>query len=638
MTRVLKPARFRALALSVGASSFALACSFGTVDDTDAVGQGPTDLGSMGDQEMGDEEMGDQATPDIVDNSQDPGTGGSADPVANQPQTPVDAAMDDFAGMGADGEQFQTEIAQQVLGVLELNCGGCHSNGVELGGVGAILDFQSLVDSGKLVMGERENSSLYTRMKAGTMPPASSTQRPGAGDIDLVGQFIDDLQAPGGDECEPLDFMTYDEMFDIMLQDVLRQDAEDRPFTRYLTASYSSNAGDCGRDLQRQRYGLFKMINSVSLNTRITQPVAVDADELIYRIDIRDYDWDREIDLEDDGIVDFDDAWLAMIDIAAPYAVEFEGDEAEELKAQTGVAIPNIPINAWLQEVTTNDLYYALIDGRQNINDTEVDLGIDEDEQREDRTFWRAGFSTSGVSKQERAVTRQEIGTYQGNYWLSQDFADLVGQDSLYADPLDFEFNGGEAIYSLPNGLQAYYATNDEGDRVSEVPVNIVIDPAQNNGVVTNAASCHSCHNGGMIPFEDTVRKYVEANPLNFDAVTFEEVQEEYLPVDEFNRIVEEDSERHVAAVERAGVPRGTADPVSRIFLDFQLGSVDAVKAAGELNVPLDIFQENIERLDPVLSPLQNGGGVDRNFFTNVYFDSLCIMQSSSQNRPANCN
>jgi hypothetical protein len=394
--------------------------------------------------------------------------------------------------------------------------------------------------------------------------------------------------------------------------------------------------------LQRQRFALFKMINSVSLNTRITQPQAIDANELVYRIDIRDYDWDRPMDLEDDGIVDFDDGWEAILAADGlqngQYAVEFEGDEADELKLQTGEAIPYLPVNAWLQEVTTNDLYYVLIDGRQNINDTEVDLGVDELASIEEERFFRAGFSTSGVSKQERAVTRQDIGEYFGNYWLSQDFADNVGNESLYSDPLDFEFNGGEAIYSLPNGMQAYYATDDDGNRVSEVPANIVIDPAQNNGTVTNAASCHSCHNAGMIPFTDTVRPFVLANPQLFDAETFEAVQEEYLEVEEFNRIVEADSKMHVDAVERAGVPRGTPDPISRVFLKFDLGNVTAEIAAGELGVPVDVLRDNITRLDPRLGNLQvEGGYVDRNTFSDTFFDSICIMQSFSQNRPANC-
>jgi serine/threonine-protein kinase len=657
MKSVFTRTRLRTLTLGVGASAFAMACSFGSVEGDDNSDFTPVDA-------IDSEPVLDSTNTD-VDPAVNPNTGvegtvedGATTGEQSAPSTTPANTQDPMSAMGDDygSAEFTTDLAREAMGILELNCAGCHSNGVALGGVADILNFGALIDQGKLARGSREDSSVYTRMSLGTMPPASSTQRPDAGQIDLVGQFIDGLT--GVETCEPLDYLSYDEMFDVMLQDVLTVDQNDRQFTRYLTASYSVNSGECGRDLERQKHALYKMINSVSLSPQIRQPVAVDQDETIFRIDIRDYEWDRQIDLNGSGILgdsaevvlgsgilvdDADDGWRAIVDAVGEYAVEFEGDEADELKRQTGDGvvdepIPFLPINAFVKEVTTGDLYYGLIDGRQNLKATELDLGVDPEQSIEDETFWRAGFSTSGVSKQERAVTRQFIGIYQGNYWLSQDFADNVGNDSLYSNPLDFEFNGGEAIYSLPNGLQAYYATDDDGNRVSEVPVNIVIDPAQNNGIVTNAASCHSCHNGGMIPFTDTVREYVlGSGRLQLDAQTIEDVQKEYLPVEEFNRVVEEDSERHLVAVERAGVPRGTADPVSRVFLKFQLEDLNATTVAGELGIPVDDMLDNLNILDPILAPLRGGGVVSREQFTGVYFDSICRMQVSSQNRPANC-
>lgn len=635
MTVLFRPSTLRSIALGLGGSAFSLACSFGeiqgelvtpeTLDEVNVTnGQGADDDGVGADvQDIQGEDTLVAGSGDEDNDSGDNNSQVAASPMGG-------GMMSDFGN-----DEFITDLALQAQGVLKLNCAGCHSNGVALGGVSEILDYQALVNGGKLVLGNKEDSTLFSRMAAGTMPPASSSQRPSDGDIALVGEFIDGLS--GGENCEPVAFMTMDDKYELMLDDILAQDIDDREFIRYLGADYASNAGVCGSALQRQRYSLFKLINSVSLNSRITQPVAIDSDQLIFRIDIRDYNWDRAIDLEDDGIVDFEDAWLATLDQVGEYAIEFEGAEADQLKLQTGVAVPFLSINAWVQDVTTGDLYYALIDGRQNINATQLDLGVDEQESIDEGTLWRAGFKTSGVSKQDRNLTRQEVGNYRGSYWLSQDFAD-VGSESSFADPLGFAFNGGEAIYNLPNGLQAYYATDDDGNRAVEVPVNIVIDPAQNNGVVTNAASCHSCHNGGMIPFRDTVRDYVLTNKVGFDAETIEGVEEQFPVQADFNRVVEEDSERHLSAVERAGVPRGTPDAVSRVYLQFQLGDIDASTAAGELGIELDDLLGNMGLLDPVLAPLSvEGGVVDRAKFTEVFFDSLCRMQSFSENRPANC-
>ncbi|MEY2931491.1 MAG: Serine/threonine-protein kinase pkn1, partial [Pseudomonadota bacterium] len=256
----------------------------------------------------------------------------------------------------------------------------------------------------------------------------------------------------------------------------------------------------------------------------------------------------------------------------------------------------------------------------------------------------RAGFSNSGVSKQERVLNRFDQGTAGGYaYWISFDFdggGGLLskGNESIYEDPIDFNFAGGEAIFNLPNGLQAYYVANDKGVRLGEAPVGVVIDPAQNNGLVTNGASCHSCHNAGMITFTDTVRQFVVDNRVKFDNDTFEDVMDQYPSKEVFDNKMDEDSELHVRRVEEAGVPRKTPDPISRVFLDFQLGDIDATIAAGELQVTKEVLLDNIDALNPQLAALANEGGhVDRQVFTNNFLDSMCQLHTVDENAPNNC-
>src|SRR5690606_15958463 len=150
-----------------------------------------------------------------------------------------------------------------------------------------------------------------------TMPPADQRPQltPTPSQIELVGQFIDELVLPGSaPPCSPLPLRDVDSQIRLLRDDIAARDERQQPFTRYLTVSYSSNAGDCGRTLERQRLALFKGINSVSTSTTIARPVAIDAEQTIYRIDIRDYDWDRPIDLEDNDVsdpanIDFADGW-----------------------------------------------------------------------------------------------------------------------------------------------------------------------------------------------------------------------------------------------------------------------------------------------------------------------------------------
>jgi hypothetical protein len=496
-------------------------------------------------------------------------------------------------------------------------------------------------------------------MQQQSMPPAfERVQRPTYGQIDQVGQFIDELPVDlyGSDAtCETLPFFEQDDQIAAMAADIQRVDARDQPFTRYLTITYSSNAGDCEGEtkaIQRQRYALFKGINSVSTESSIGIPEPIDANKTIYRIDIRDYNWDREIDLEDDGIVDFDDAWLAIVDGVGQYAVEFTGDQADDLVQDSQTAVPFLPVNAFIQFTELDDLYYALIGARANlfVFEREV-LGIDTVAEIADDNLLRGGFSNSGVSKQERVLNRFDQNTAGGYaYWISFDFDGGSGNEagnglvldlaneSIYQDPIDFAFTGGEAIFNLPNGMQAYYVAAANGNRLGEAPVGIVIDPAQNNGQVTNGASCHSCHNAGMISFTDTVRDFVLDNRTLFDNETFEAVMNQYPTQVEFQRAMDADSELHVSRVEQAGVPRRAPDPISRLFLDFQLGDVDLTIAAGELQVTKDVLLDNIQLLDPQLVNLGDEGGyVSRTVFTANFLDSMCVLHTIDENQPANC-
>jgi serine/threonine-protein kinase len=325
--------------------------------------------------------------------------------------------------------------------------------------------------------------------------------------------------------------------------------------------------------------------------------------------------------------------------------VEYTGDDADDLKADAATAVPFMPVNAFVQFTELDDLYYSLIGAKANLFDFERDvLGIDTVAEIDDNNLLRAGFSNSGVSKQERVLNRFDQNTAGGfAYWISFDFDGGVGavglaNESIYQDPLDFAFTGGEAIFNLPNGMQAYYVANAAGARLGEAPVGIVIDPAQNNGEVTNGASCHSCHNAGMITFTDTVRQYVVENRIEFDNDTYEDVLEQYPDQKAFQRVMDADSELHVSRVEQAGVPRTAPDPISRVFLDFQLGNVDATIAAGELHVTKDELIQNLQLLDPKLVNLGNEGGyVDRDIFTNAYVDALCQLHAVDENIPANC-
>ena len=641
----------RSMTLALGGSAFALACSFGNVgsgnvgsgDEPGAPPSAPPD-----DLEPRASPASDAPPADV------PPTSEMGDPTATTQQPPAMA-------YAPDEDPFTSEMGQMVRAILELNCGTCHMGQDAKGDFGYLLDMDELIANGKVVPGNKGDSQLYTRMVGGTMPPADrrSTQAPTYSQIELVGQFIDELGIPDPQSCEPLAFMDVETQIQLMRADMADRDTRDRPFTRYLTVSYSANAGDCGRALQRQRYALFKGINSVSTDPTVTQPVAIDEAETIYRIDIRDYGWDRSIDLQDNDVsdpanVDFEDGWEAIIanPTTAAYAVEYQGEAADDLALDAHTRVPFMPVNAFIQATEFGDLYYTLIGGRQSLFDFERDvLRIDTIERADENDLMRAGFSNSGVSKQERVLNRFDSGIAAGlSYWISFDFDGgnggegangferNVANDSIFANPLKFRFGGGEAIFSLQNGMQGYYAADGAGNRLATAPIGVVIDPAQNNGRVTNGASCHSCHNAGMISFTDSVRQYVVDNKVRFDRDTFDAVMDQYPDAATFQRQMDRDSNIHLQAAELAGVPQGVPDAVSRVYLDFQLRDIDLRNAAGELGVEQEVLSQNLDLLDPRLAPLGvDGGHVSRNIMSDTFLDSLCVLHAVEENAPVGC-
>ena len=59
-----------------------------------------------------------------------------------------------------------------------------------------------------------------------------------------------------------------------------------------------------------------------------------------------------------------------------------------------------------------------------------------------------------------------------------------------------FEHDGGEIIYALPNGLQAYMLVDGKDARIDAGPLDVVQDRNQHSGnpTIVNGISCMGCH------------------------------------------------------------------------------------------------------------------------------------------------
>jgi mono/diheme cytochrome c family protein len=563
--------------------------------------------------------------------------------VNNNPITPTTPAQPDPADQPDPGDPAALARAQ-AENVLASNCGQCHGPALTpaqaSAGMNYINDIDKLVDNGKIIPLSSTKSRIVERMREGSMPPVQSgLPRVSDADINVVAQFIDNPRfwpnvEPQGGVC-PDQLVDFDNLFEEVARDLQSLDDDDQLTARYITLTNRVTAGVCtDTTLDQDRQALSKLVNMLSIDTTVTPPEPINAEQTIFRIDIEDYGWDRAIDVVDaqGGVESFIDGWEAIAG-NNQYAVPFVGDTIDDIVADTGTAFPIMLADSMLDAASIGNLYYALID--VNVQDTLDnfilnDLQIDVAQNLLDEDQVRAGTTKSRISRQDRVVQRDEIEIRQGVLWQSFDFEDDQNE-SIFENPFDFAEGGTEAIFTLPNGLFGFVIADAAGNIVEDS--DILLDTNQNNFRAVTSVSCSNCHSQGLIPVVDEVREIALANAINsgLNADEVEQLRNVYPSAAEFARIVEGDSQGfYQNALARANVPREGADPMSAVFFRFDQ-DMSLEDAAGDLGLRPEDLDRNLNQLNPQLSVLHDGR-LDRDDFTQFYVDSLCTLLIVAEN------
>ena len=222
------------------------------------------------------------------------------------------------------------------------------------------------------------------------------------------------------------------------------------------------------------------------------------------------------------------------------------------------------------------------------------------------KRVWRAGFNDSRVSNNNRVVERH-LSRY-GAYWKSYDFAGSVGTQNIFRHPLSFQHDGGEIIFNLPNGLQAYYLADAKGNRLDAAPISIVSNPAASDPTVRAGLSCIGCHTQGMQTFTDEVRTVIKQNanpPYNKEGAL-----QLYVEQATMDALVSEDTDRYRQALEATGGVFGGIEPVQRFYEAFwrPLNVNHAAAAVGlETQDFLKRIRQNVFLKNLGLLVLENG-------------------------------
>lgn len=524
-----------------------------------------------------------------------------------------------------------TALAVEVQDIFTRNCAGCHgpdSNGA--GGMNYVTDLVALGLKKKVVPFDAEGSPLFGRVEREEMPPPGTEPRPTPSEIDTIRQWIQSgACSDGGNVSCQNPAVTFDAMVDSMQQDLLAIDSDDQPFIRYLTLTHLYTAGVCESELEQYRQAVSKLVNSLSRAPSIEPPVAIGPGGTILRINMQDYLW---AELTDEQGLPFD-PWEASA-FANPYATRFVGDKAEFLKDQTSTEVPFQPFEGFLQVVTRAPLYHDILELPGTAQELRQELGIDAAKNFDDDKLMRSGFELSGVSAFNRMFERHENPSSGfGYYYESFDFSGNDDQSNIFKFPLAFKPAGGEIIFSLPNGLQAYLLADANGTRLDAAPVNIVKDWNQEDRTVRTAISCIACHDMGILPKADEVSAFVMANKALFpDLLAREKVAKLHDPG--FVTVQKADAKVFAGALEEAGVDTKAAEPIIRASLAHE-ADVGLKRAAAEFGVDPVFLQKNLVRLDISLQRLfDDGGTVSRDVFSEHFQESMCLLLPGDKVEP----
>ncbi len=520
-----------------------------------------------------------------------------------------------FIALGVLPTDAQQNIAQEVYAILENSCLGCHGPNGPFTEQLVIESAAQLVESGAVVPRALIQSELYTRLfeedDAKRMPLGQPPLSAAA--IQKIGAWIQ-AGAPSWDVVHDVNFISTDQMLTTIQNHLTTLSTFDRPSARYFTTTHLYNAGEGPEVLRAAAVALSKLVNSLSWGFTVVKPEPIDAQGTIFYIDLRDYEWDTR------------DAWT-QIETVYPYVIEFDATTRPVLHKKLAALreamvceVPFVHVDWFLAVASLPPLYHDILSLPETESALERELGIDVAgnlRRAPGLRVMRAGTNDSGVSAHNRVVERHSF--RNGAYWKSHDFASSVGPKNILQNPLSFDRDGGEVIFNLPNGLQAYYVSDATGNRIDVAPTAIVSNPAASDPAVRNGLSCIGCHTEGMKTFEDVVRGTYEKLPAS---ATKDQVLRLYVEKAEMDRFIDQDTVRYRVALEATGGIFGGIEPVHRFHEKFQ-EALEASHAAASLGLQESVFVkaigENSGLQELGLAGLLSGGNVKRDAWTESF-------------------
>jgi len=536
-------------------------------------------------------------------------------------------AMWSSLAMAEDIAPPSDPIAKAAFDVLDKHCARCHQDGrleareKPAKNFGNVLKLDEIAANPHYVLpGNAFGSKLFKQIADKEMPYdvnyEGAFDKPDVSEADLkaLQAWIESLGAKAASACADHKFVSGEDVVGLIADDLDQLPKARQATTRYMTLTHLTNICADQEAMKVYRQGAIKFINSMSRSSTIVKLETIDPDQSILRINLADLGWEAE-------------DWDKLLSVY-PYNLQPDTKKVAQLEATTGTKLPYVRADWMAFTAAQPPLYNVLLKLPSTFQELTREQGIDLEANIRNFIAQRAGFQKSGVSQNNRLIERHP--SRSGYFWTSYDFAGNRSNQSLFEHPLGpdgpnaFHHDGGETIFSLPNGFQAYYLNTAKGAQLDKGPTTIVRDQSRKDFAVTNGISCMGCHDQGMRKAKDDIRATVIDNRA-FSKEVRENVEGLYPSHEKMDALIEGDGKRFADAMKAAGLDPSLklngVEMINALAKRYE-DDVDANLAAAEFGYTQDQFVkagEDVARRFRTMVRRLEQGSVPRDQFEQFY-------------------
>jgi hypothetical protein len=421
----------------------------------------------------------------------------------------------------------------------------------------------------------------------------------------------DELMPPPSQEDTPLEVSSLRDTFAPLIDDVMAQPEEARPYLRYVLAS----RGVAAFESEQERLALLRLVNSVSMSPQITAPVPLD--ELgAYRLDLRDYLWDRPVAV---GGVTFSDGWEAIVErsrLALPPLPD------EGLAALTGTATAMLPARAFVTAASSGLVYYALTRAPGFEDELQERLGARLPDPETEEVYNAA----LGAGARHRYQGARRLLLPNGSaYW--QGLPNTSRSNSIFSSPFSFNSWETDAIYPLPNGLPGFFLDTSYIQPRSRPAPLTRLSGSEAGASDELVADCISCHSSGPSRMDDIFIEYVRDNISIFGSSEADFIMSHWPSQEDLDAVVAADSAAYERVLEGAGLSIDSGTAVQAVTRRYAAG-LDLADMAAALHAS----EAQVRAVLPAGTTT-----IDAESFLLDFRALLCLIHPEANAAPAYC-